>query len=1105
MADGIDFAALLEPVAEALWGKPTSKRGTDLRYGNHGARSVNTRRGVWTDHSGEHGSINSGGTLALIERETGLTGKDAIEWLEKRGLVQADQVADRRPEAKRRAGSAPTPSTPPPEDIPPPESNPQDDPASTPPFDPDPAPSSAAPQQASLTTPRQIVATYDYTDFGGSLIYQVQRWEWLEGGKRKKNFSQRRPYEAEPNVWINGLTAGDYMRRGPGDDWSRYDEERAVKYGMRERTTFGGTAHGLYRCIELREAILAGEVVFLCYSPDTEVLTPNGWMRFDQFSVAAKETKVASWDMKSGRIQFEEPIARQVFKYSGEMVSIRSVNVDHLVTPDHRQPICSKSRSGEWVKAVRPASQVNIHNRLPVSGFLDGGSQRDEASTRLLASWVCDGSSPKIGTQVLWNLKKERKKQRLRQLLSDCGVAFREKEFTSTPGWTCFFAQRDAVARAVGGCLDKTLSWSVLDWDLATREAFLDELKHWDGDKTTGSSRFFTSVKQNAEIVSAMCVVSGRWSNVREDARRGSRNYVVNYSEKAWKQISKKPSRVTYEGEVFCCTVSTGFLVVRRNGYVGISGNCEGEKKVEALARLGITASSNSGGAANWSTDHAEVFRNADVVVAIDNDEPGRKRGQEVSASLYGIARRVRILDFAAFDPRCPAKYDVADWIEAGGDAETLFGLIARCPDWEPPKFRSRFNAVTWADLDAPGPEHEWLIKGVLTRAERSMMAGASQSGKSFLAIDMAMSIARGIDYFGRKVLRGGVVYQAGEGGRGVKKRLRAYRRYHGVDHAENLPFVLLPSPVDLYASEDMTEALIAEIRHWASTFPIPLELVVIDTLSAATPGADENSSKDVGPVLARCERIATALNCHVMIVHHMNAEGSKPRGHTSIFANLDNVITVSKIEGQHDHSNPNGRGRQIREAKVTKQKDGEDGQSWRFTLPSVELGLDADGEPITSCVVASPVNSALEGVDTSTEENGLRLTSQGEVMLRAIYSAIEAHGEVPPPELRLPFHVKVVRWSKVKEAFTELSFEEGDDAKKADAVRKALQRWGETLYAKQIIGRAAPYIWLTGRRVKGFKVPEVAERQPKREVPPVIPPDAPPMSDDDLNAILRH
>ena len=225
----------------------------------------------------------------------------------------------------------------------------------------------------------------------------------------------------------------------------------------------------------------------------------------------------------------------------------------------------------------------------------------------------------------------------------------------------------------------------------------------------------------------------------------------------------------------------------------------------------------------------------------------------------------------------------------------------------------------------------------MLTRGERSMMVGPSQSGKSFVAIDMALSIARGVEYFGRKTLRGGVVYQAGEGGRGLKKRLRAYRDAHGV--SGKLPFVLLPAALDLHASDDHTNALIAEIKHWASTFDCPLELVVIDTLAAATPGANENASEDMSRVLARCARIATACNCHVMIVHHMNADGVKPRGHTSIFANLDTVIAVEKTQASAD-------GRPVRRCKLMKQKDGEDGQNYGFEAIEVdidrsELGLE--------------------------------------------------------------------------------------------------------------------------------------------------------------------
>lgn len=79
--------------------------------------------------------------------------------------------------------------------------------------------------------------------------------------------------------------------------------------------------------------------------------------------------------------------------------------------------------------------------------------------------------------------------------------------------------------------------------------------------------------------------------------------------------------------------------------------------------------------------------------------------------------------------------------------------------------------------------KHEWLVKNVLTRGEQAMLVGASQSGKSFLAIDLAFAIARGVPWFGNKTRKGLVVYQAGESAKGVRQAhpgLRAASRADG-------------------------------------------------------------------------------------------------------------------------------------------------------------------------------------------------------------------------------------------------------------------------------------------------------------------------------------
>jgi len=225
---------------------------------------------------------------------------------------------------------------------------------------------------------------------------------------------------------------------------------------------------------------------------------------------------------------------------------------------------------------------------------------------------------------------------------------------------------------------------------------------------------------------------------------------------------------------------------------------------------------------------------------------------------------------------------------------ETAAEFLARVAWIAEPEYRSKFGALYLDELDDGGSqEHDWMIEGWLSTGDKSVMAGASRSGKSFLAIHAALSIAYGRDLFGLKCKHGGVVYQAGEGARGVKKRLRAWRMHHNVEYARDTPFVLLQKSIDIYRDNEKVNDLIAEINAHAALFNVPLRLVVIDTLATASVGADEISGRDMSIVLDNVQIISQRTGAHVLLVHHMNAGGQKVRGHTSIYANVDQVIPV--------------------------------------------------------------------------------------------------------------------------------------------------------------------------------------------------------------------
>jgi len=99
----------------------------------------------------------------------------------------------------------------------------------------------------------------------------------------------------------------------------------------------------------------------------------------------------------------------------------------------------------------------------------------------------------------------------------------------------------------------------------------------------------------------------------------------------------------------------------------------EGERDADNLARLGVAATTNPGGAGKWRPEYSEPLRDRDVVILPDNDEPGRKHAQQVEQRLKGIAASVRSVRI----PGLPEKGDVSDYLAEGGTVEELRAIVA--------------------------------------------------------------------------------------------------------------------------------------------------------------------------------------------------------------------------------------------------------------------------------------------------------------------------------------------------------------------------------------------------------------------------------------------
>lgn len=247
-----------------------------------------------------------------------------------------------------------------------------------------------------------------------------------------------------------------------------------------------------------------------------------------------------------------------------------------------------------------------------------------------------------------------------------------------------------------------------------------------------------------------------------------------------------------------------------------------------------------------------------------------------------------------------------------------------------------RFPVVPAGEFSR-GAHPGWILKGIIPKAELVVMFGESGSGKSFVALDMAMAIVRGVDWRGHRSKQGRVVYIAAEGGGGFRKRLAAYALHHGVG-LDDLPLGIIHAAPNFLQKVDALDVA-RSIQAGGKA-----DVVIVDTFAQVMPGANENAADDMGKALAHCRGIHTATGAVVLLVHHAGKDASKgARGWSGLRAAADAEIEVFKLAG-------------ARGVRVSKQKDGDDTGEWGFELATVNVGIDEDGDVIDSCVVQEGV-----------------------------------------------------------------------------------------------------------------------------------------------------
>ncbi|MVW21767.1 AAA family ATPase [Escherichia coli] len=235
--------------------------------------------------------------------------------------------------------------------------------------------------------------------------------------------------------------------------------------------------------------------------------------------------------------------------------------------------------------------------------------------------------------------------------------------------------------------------------------------------------------------------------------------------------------------------------------------------------------------------------------------------------------------------------------------------------------------------------QQSYVIKGLIPAESLCSTYGASGSYKSFLAISWSCHVATGMAWGGRRVSKGAVIYIAGEGSMGVKRRVKAWE----ITHDKVVTDLCIVNAPVFPASPDYVEQVIRTAGLVKSRTGENVRLIVIDTLARCFGGNDENDSRDMGAFIQGCDAIKQATGATVLVVHHSGKDETKgARGSSAFRAALDAEYRISRENSEVT----------ALVAACTKMKDAEEPKESAYDLKSVEVFTDTDGEEIVSMVV---------------------------------------------------------------------------------------------------------------------------------------------------------
>lgn len=307
-----------------------------------------------------------------------------------------------------------------------------------------------------------------------------------------------------------------------------------------------------------------------CFTPDVEILTEHGFVRFDELKDGVKVAQVDPNTQEMSLVLPDKVIRRH---HNGEIVHIKSTRgIDVSVTPNH--DLLLYRNSGEWVK--RTAEEAKFNHLWAMRGAAGAGSGRDELTPmeRLQTAFQADGNTHSKSSAA-FSFARQRKIDRFLKLMKDGNFTFNEVKDSKQN-------RRRFIVTGVPG-LSKRMR-DVLDYNQLSADGcrrLIEECVAWDGSEVSERLSYYSStVKDNADYFQEVCVRAGYRARMTKQVDNRSETFkdvhrlFIRHGEPMVDTQNFKKTSEPYDGMVYCVSVPTGCVVVRRDGKPIVIGNC---------------------------------------------------------------------------------------------------------------------------------------------------------------------------------------------------------------------------------------------------------------------------------------------------------------------------------------------------------------------------------------------------------------------------------------------------------------------------------------------------------------------------------------------------